>query len=130
MFTLDQIKSAHSQVKSGADFPRYVQELINLDLTQYDYYVSDGHTVYFGENDFQLESPAKYPTLTIAEKSDAEAFSKILKAHQQGQSDFSTFCHQAADSGVEKWTVDTVAMTCAYYDQAGNTMLVEKIPRV
>ena len=27
MFTLDQIKEAHAKVKSGADFPGYVQEL-------------------------------------------------------------------------------------------------------
>jgi hypothetical protein len=27
MFTLEQIKQAHSQVKSGADFPRYIQTI-------------------------------------------------------------------------------------------------------
>lgn len=28
MFTLDQIKAAHNKVKSGADFPAYIQDLI------------------------------------------------------------------------------------------------------
>ena len=27
MFTLEQIKLAHSKVKSGADFPAYIKEL-------------------------------------------------------------------------------------------------------
>jgi uncharacterized protein YbcV (DUF1398 family) len=27
MFTLEQIKQAHSKVKSGADFPKYIQEI-------------------------------------------------------------------------------------------------------
>ncbi len=43
MFTLEQIKSAHSKVKSGADFPNYIQDLINLGIKSYHTYVSDGH---------------------------------------------------------------------------------------
>ena len=27
MFTVQQIKEAHSKVKSGADFPKYIQEI-------------------------------------------------------------------------------------------------------
>lgn len=30
MFTIEQIKEAHSKVKSGADFPNYIQDLIIL----------------------------------------------------------------------------------------------------
>jgi uncharacterized protein YbcV (DUF1398 family) len=32
-----------------------------------------------------------------------------------------------AESGVEKWTVDTNRMTMIYYDRAGNELLVEKL---
>ena len=34
MFTIAQIKEAHSKVKSGADFPQYIQDLIQLDLSK------------------------------------------------------------------------------------------------
>jgi hypothetical protein len=30
MFTLEQIKQAHDKVQTGADFPNYIQDLINL----------------------------------------------------------------------------------------------------
>ena len=30
MFTIKQIKDAHSKVKSGADFPKYMQDIIVL----------------------------------------------------------------------------------------------------
>ena len=30
MFTIQQIKEAHSKVKSGSDFPKYVQDIIAL----------------------------------------------------------------------------------------------------
>jgi uncharacterized protein YbcV (DUF1398 family) len=32
-----------------------------------------------------------------------------------------------ADSGVQKWTVDTHAMTMTFYDRTGVALLVEKI---
>ena len=33
MFTLDQIREAHSRVKSGADFPKYARELTEMGVT-------------------------------------------------------------------------------------------------
>jgi uncharacterized protein YbcV (DUF1398 family) len=32
-----------------------------------------------------------------------------------------------AQSGIEKWTVDTSRMTMTFYDKAGSEMLVEQI---
>lgn len=128
MFTLDQVKAAHIRVKSGADFPAYVQELIRLGVAGYDIFVSDGHADYYDRNDVHRTSEPKYAALDVAADSDGAAFKKYLKLHQQGGSDYSTFCRHSAETGVEKWRVDTAAMTCTYYDQAGNEMLVEQIP--
>ncbi len=130
MFTIEQIKAAHSNVKSGADFPRYIQDLIVLGVTNYDTFVSDGHTLYEGKDNHSVKSAPKYSTLVVAEKSDSVAFINLLNIHQQGQTDYMTFCKHAAETGVEKWTVDTTVMTCTYYDKAGNNILEEKIPRV
>jgi uncharacterized protein YbcV (DUF1398 family) len=130
MFTLDQIKAAHSKVKSGADFPKYVQDLIGLGVEAYSTYVIDGHAEYFGKNGYQIKSDAKYAGLNIAEKSDSQMFINRLKFHQQGQSDYMTFCNDSASNGVEKWIVDTQKMSCTYYDKLGNKMLEEKIPTV
>lgn len=33
MFTAEQLKAAHSQVKSGADFPAYIQDIRKLGVT-------------------------------------------------------------------------------------------------
>lgn len=33
MFTVEQIKTAHSKVKSGADFPAYIQDIKKLGVT-------------------------------------------------------------------------------------------------
>ncbi|MBK6984682.1 MAG: DUF1398 family protein [Bacteroidetes bacterium] len=130
MFTIDQIKAAHSKVKSGADFPKYIQDLIGLGVEAYSTYVIDGHAEYFGKNGYQIKSDAKYADLNIAEKSDSQIFINRLKFHQQGQSDYMTFCNDSAKAGVEKWIVDTRKMTCTYYDLAGNRMLEEQIPTV
>ena len=85
MFTTDQIKSAHSKVKSGADFPAFIQDIKKLGVTHYESFVADGHTDYFGNNDHKTSSPAKYDDLTIDSNSNVEQFKADLKAHQQGK---------------------------------------------
>ena len=127
MFTIDQIKTAHAKVKTGAHFPAYVQELIRLGVRRYDTYVFDGHTNFFGTDEYQISSLAKYDLLNVEETTDKEQFALDLQAHQQGKTDFSTFCDDCARSGVEKWTVDMEAMTCTYLDRSGNLILVENI---
>ncbi len=128
MFTLEDIKAAHSKVKSGADFPRYAKDMAALGVARYDHHVSDGHTTYYGEGVYSLSSPSKWDAKSIADNSSTEALTIVLKAHQAGQTDYLTFCQQAADSGVDKWTVDMIGMTCIYYDKQGNEMLKETIP--
>ena len=128
MFDLKEIKEAHAKVKTGADFPRFVQELIKLGVKKYDNYVKDGHTVFFGVDNFKLQSEPKYVPLTIANISDKERFAHFLKSHQRGQTDYATFCNNAANTGVEKWTVDMQQMTCIYYNKSNHIMLEESIP--
>jgi len=128
MFTLQHIKDAHAKVRSGADFPAYVQALIQLGVARYSTFVADGHAEYQGTQGDVLISDAKYPALGVATASKSESFKNLLKKHQQGHSDYPTFCNDAARAGVEKWTVDMGALTCTYYDKAGTAMLVEAIP--
>ncbi|HQU83086.1 MAG TPA: DUF1398 family protein [Pyrinomonadaceae bacterium] len=130
MFTIEQINEANSKVKSGADFPRLVQEMIEMGIVANDVYVSDGHAEYFGKDDEKVVSDALYAPLDISNESFSEEFARRLKAHQQGQTDYPTFCRDAAETGVEKWTLDLEKMTCTYYDKAGKEILVEQIPTV
>lgn len=128
MFTVEQIKAAHSKVKSGADFPAYIQDIKKLGVIFYETFVADGHTDYFGANDYKTSSVAKYDNLTIAQVSNIEQFKTDIKAHQQGKTDYPTFCNDCAKSGIKKWAVSMDKMTCTYYDKADNEILVEIVP--
>ena len=128
MFTTTQIKEAHSKVKTGADFPKYIQEIKTLGVTAFETWVVDSHTVYFGANNFQTASAPMYGPLEIATTTNKEQFKNSLKIHQQGKTDYQTFCNHCAETGIEKWFVDLNEMTCTYYDKAGNSILVENIP--
>jgi uncharacterized protein YbcV (DUF1398 family) len=129
MFTERQLKDAHSKVKSGVDFPKYIREIKELGLITYEFKVADGSIIYYGQNGYQVNSAAKYALLTIAGQSSADDLRHTIAIHQQGQTDFVTFCRQAADAGVEKWVIDTQKMLCTYYDLAGNEMVAEPIPQ-
>ena len=128
MFTVEQIEQAHKKVKSGADFPKYIQEIKKLGVKGFVTWVKDSHTEYFGENNFSTQSISKYDDLLILNNSDREKFIIQLKAHQQGKTDYFTFCKDCAETGIEKWVVNLDKMTCIYYDKIGNELLVEQVP--
>ena len=128
MFTVEQIEQAHNQVKSGADFPKYIQKIKGLGVKSFETWVKDSHTEYFGANNFSTQSLSKYDELFISDDSDRERFKIQLKAHQQGKTDYLTFCKDCAETGIEKWVVNLDKMTCIYYDKIGNEILVEQIP--
>lgn len=96
MFTLEQIKTAHAKVKSGADFPAYIQALIKLGIASYRTYVTDGHTAYTGTDGQKEISESKYAHLTINNTSNSNAFIAALKNHQQGGSGYHSFCKDCA----------------------------------
>ncbi len=128
MFTVQEIEEAHSKVKSGADFPNYIQEIKKIGVESFVTFVKDSHTVYYGENNFETKSNPKYDDLEISEQINADRFINRLKIHQKGETDYFTFCKDCALNGIEKWIVDLNKMTCIYFDQAGNEVLTEKIP--
>ncbi|WP_276484013.1 DUF1398 domain-containing protein [Paraflavitalea pollutisoli] len=128
MFTIEQIQQAHAQVKSGADFPAYIRDLKTLGVTGYETWVADGHTNYFGANAYSVISKGKYDALTISGQSDKAGFQTRLKSHQDGQTDYMTFCRDCAATGIEKWIVDLARMTCTYYDRNEQEILTEAIP--
>lgn len=128
MFTIEQISKAHGKVRSGADFPKYITEIKELGVINYEAFVSDGHVVYHGENGF-VEAPGKYETLPISNQVNLNEFKAQLLAHQQGKTDYLTFIKMCAKTGIEKWMVNLTEMTCTYFDQTGEVLLVEEIPQ-
>lgn len=128
MFTIQQIKAAHSLVKSGADFPQYIQDIRQLGVSWYETFVRDNHTDYYGEQDFKISSEGRTELLSVDSKSNLAQFTSDLKRHQQGQTDYPAFLKDCATSGVEKWVVSLETMTCTYYDSSGSAILVENIP--
>jgi len=129
MFTIEQIHEAFGKVKSGADFPQFVQDLKSIGVTHYDNFVADGHTKYYGTDNFVIQGEAKYPSINVSNTSSADKLKHAISIHQQGQTDYPTFCLQAAEAGVEKWTTHMIEMTVAYFDKQGNHLTVEPIPQ-
>lgn len=127
-FTIAQIEQEHEKVKSGADFPKYIQAIKKLGVKEFVTYVSDSHTQYFGNDNYQLSSSPQYEPLTVDTVSNKKAFTKYLKIHQAGQTDYFSFCRHCAETGIDRWIVNLSLMTCTYYDQKDQLILTEPIP--
>ena len=130
MFTLKQIEEAHSKVKSGSDFPNYIQEIKTLGVHEFETWVKDSHTAYYGQDEYKVSSNSMYENLKIENSCDPSKFKNYLSLHQKGASDYFTFCKHCAATGIEKWVASLSEMTCIYYDKAGNEILVETIPQI
>ena len=126
-FTLEQITEA--QTKSGNIFPVLIQQFKILGVDNFITFVSDGHTDYFDDEKENITSEGSQD-LIISDNTNAGKFIERLKSHQNGETDFATFCKDCAENGIDNWIVDLQKMTCTYYDKSGKEILIEKIPNV
>lgn len=53
MSTVAQIEQAPQKVKSGADFPKYIQEIKAMGVLSFETWVKDSHTVYEGAKGYR-----------------------------------------------------------------------------
>ncbi|MCC3217129.1 DUF1398 domain-containing protein [Chryseobacterium sp. X308] len=127
-FTIENIKAEHQKVKSGADFPQYIQAIKALGVSHYKAYVSDGNTEYFNTDNQSVQTGSKYDSLPVSDVLNLENFKIRLKLHQQGGTDYITFCKDCAENGINGWTMDLHAMTCTYFDQIETDVLTEQVP--
>jgi uncharacterized protein YbcV (DUF1398 family) len=127
MFTIQQINDLHARLGSAKTFVEYVRELNALGVERYDSYLTDGHSEYFGQDGHMITSPPVHEPLLIAGSGQREAALEHLRRHASSKTSYLEMSRSLAQSGVEKWTVDTGRMTMTFYDKAGTEMLVEEI---
>ncbi len=127
MFRIEQINDLHARLGSARTFAEYVRALKALGIEHYDSYLADGHSEYFGLGGDRIVSPAVHEVLLVAESSQRETFLQHLRRHELHQTTYLEMSRGLAQSGIEKWTIDTSRMTMTFYDNAGTEMLVEQI---
>lgn len=127
MFTIEQIEELHARLGNAETLADYVRSLSALGVARYDSFVADGHSEYLGHDAHRVISHAVHDELTVAESSDRDAFVDHLRRHEQGETSYLEMSRGLADSGIERWTVDTQAMIMTFYDRSGDVLLVEQI---
>jgi uncharacterized protein YbcV (DUF1398 family) len=127
VFTVEQIEELHGRLGNAETLSHYVRALAALGVERYDSFVFDGHSEYLGYEAQLVISDAVHEELTVAESSDRDEFFDHLRRHEQGETSYLEMSTGLADSGIERWTVDTHAMTMTFYDRSGGVLLVEQI---
>lgn len=128
MFTKDQIFTAQAKVKSGADYPNLIQDLKAIGVRSYDHIVSDHSNMFYGDNGHSVVISHSQPSIPVAAEPSSQKLRHSLSIHQQGKTDYPTFCVQAGEAGVSKWVSDLQKMTVTYKGIAGGDILIEPIP--
>ncbi|HEM6117623.1 TPA: DUF1398 family protein [Streptococcus suis] len=129
MFTLEAINHGHEQF-TGPDFPKLIAYFKDLGMVENTVNIQSGQVVYHSKTGQVIEKAGYQVSVPVAEQFDKEQFVTILRNHQAGQTDFSTFCQETAESGIYKWVTDLEAMTCSYVDKAEQPVFMETMPSV
>lgn len=124
---MEQINDLHSRLGKKETLFEYTRALKALGVKNYDSFLADGHSEYFGRHGEKVVSPPTHDKLFIADKSDREAFLNYLKLHEEGETTYTGMSRGLAESGIENWAVDTQEMIMVFYDKSDNEILVERI---
>lgn len=127
VFTIEQIQDLHNRLGKASTLREYALALQRLGIERYDSYLVDGHSEYFGQGGQRVVSPPEHEVLEVAATSQREMLLEHLGRHERGETTYLEMSRGLAESGIEKWTVDTGRMTMKFYDRAGKEMLVEQI---
>ena len=127
MFTLEQIDDIHDRLGNQDTLVQYLRALNAIGVERSDSFIVDGHSEYFGKGSETVVTPPTHAVLTIAGTSSRDGLVEHLALHSQGKTSYVEMSKGLAESGVEKWSFDTSALTIAYYDKAGNELLVEAV---
>lgn len=127
VFTLARIDDLHARLGGADTLADYLRELAAIGVARFDSYVTDGHSEFFSADGQCLVSPTHHEVLAVAEVSDRDAFLAHLLRHNNRETSYLEMSAGLAESGVEKWSADTAALTMTYLDRAGVALLIEKI---
>lgn len=127
-FTQQDIRAAYAETRTGADFPRLIQDLKRLGIVSYDHMLESGSNIFHGKHGQSVSLSNMGPSVPVSEQADSELLKKHIPEHQRGLTNYPTLCGLAGEAGVEKWTSDLLAMTCTYFERSGRKMHVELIP--
>ncbi|MFZ0744853.1 MAG: DUF1398 family protein [Terracidiphilus sp.] len=127
-FTGQDIRAAYVKTRTGADFPRLIQDLKKLGIVSYDHLLESGSNVFHGQDGQSVSLSNMRPSVPVNDHADVQLLKRHMSEHQRGLTNYPTLCGLAGQAGVDKWTSNLLAMTCTYFDRSGRNLHVESIP--
>ncbi|HCY7534341.1 TPA: DUF1398 family protein [Staphylococcus aureus] len=127
-FKLSAIQQAHHQF-TGVDFPKLFKAFKDMGMTYNIVNIQDGTATYVHQSEDDIVTSSVKSNHPVAPSSNQSIVQDVLTRHQQGQTDFETFCDEMAQAGIYKWHIDIQAGTCTYIDLQEQAIISELIPQ-
>jgi|GEM_PF-2473740 hypothetical protein len=78
------------------------------DFFIYDSFLTNGHSEYYGKDEYKVVSQPTHEIFTIAKDCNRENFLHQLNLYEQGKTNYFGISKGVTESGIEKWTFNTV----------------------
>lgn len=111
-------------------YPYLAEALRQAGVLRYVYQLPSNQVIYFTKSG-NVVSPSEGSTSGLSDvpKFDKDAFIKVLRVSQLGESSFPDFLRDAWKTGVTYYEADLIARTVTYYGAEGESY-VEEFPMV
>lgn len=127
-FSLSAIEQAHQQY-TGVDFPKLFTAFKDMGMTYNTVNIQQGIATYIHPTEQDIITESVKTRFEIKDSADIATVQDVLTRHQQGQTDFPTFCDEMAQAGIYKWLIDINQGTCTYLDLQDHPIISEQIPQ-
>lgn len=127
MVTLAELDEIHERLGKADTLVAYYGALADVGVTGYDSYVADGRTVFRTADGQELETGANHDPLGVATDPDHAAVHETLARAAAGELGYLEMSRLLAGAGLERWSVDTRALTMTYSDVRGEVVLLEQL---
>ncbi|MGA8246567.1 MAG: DUF1398 family protein [Nocardioides sp.] len=124
---MDDIDDLHARFGRAETLADYARGLAALGVARFESFLFDGHSEFFGADERRVVSSPHHEPMTVADAADGDAFLEHLERHRNKKTSYAEMSAGLAASGVEKWVVDTSALTMTYCDMSGEPLLVESV---
>lgn len=91
-FTLSEIQQAHQQF-TGVDFPKLFKAFKDMGMTYNIVNIQDSTATYVHQSEDDIVTSSVKSNHPVAPSSNQSIVQDVLTRHQQGQTDFETFCN-------------------------------------
>ena len=123
----DTLCELFEQVRYKSDFPQFLTQLKQNDISYYIYFVATGNVKIVTTSDSYVSMKSDRSLIKVSAGGSSHLARMAAKRHFTGITPFEQYCRELARAGVFKWVVDVNEVNRSYWSKDNQLLHTENI---